>query len=65
MKVIDHDHMLAAPRNNTGFPTVGGFATDEERDEAMTLASDVDLAWVRQGRENSGTARNIARRVAG
>lgn len=57
-------HMLAAPRNNAGFPTVGGFATDEERDEAMTLASDVDIAWVRPGRENSGTARNLSRRSA-
>lgn len=55
-------HMLAAPRNNIGFSAVGGFASDEERDEAMTLASDVDIAWVRPGRENSGTARNLARR---
>lgn len=58
-------HMFDSPRNNIGwFPTVGGFKSDEERDAAMTAASTVDLAWVRPGRENSGTARNLARRRA-
>lgn len=42
---------------------VGGFQSDEERDSAMTAASDYDIAWVRPGRENSGTARNIKRRL--
>jgi hypothetical protein len=55
-------HMLEAPRLNLGFPTVGGFASDEGRDAAMTLASDFDIAWVRPGRENSGTQRNFNRR---
>ncbi len=41
---------------------IGGFKTDEERDAAMTVASDVDIAWVRPGREKSGTARNLERR---
>ncbi len=55
-------HMLQSPRNNVGFPTVGGFKTDEARDEAMTLASFDDIAWVRPGRESSGTAKNLKRR---
>ncbi|HSX23326.1 MAG TPA: hypothetical protein VLE97_11185 [Gaiellaceae bacterium] len=56
-------HMLEKPRNNVGgFPTIGGFATDADRDAAMTAASDADIAWVRPGRTNSGTAANLARR---
>ena len=55
-------HMFTSPRNNAGFETVGGFKSDKERDEAMTAASDYDIAWVRPGRESSGTARNLARR---
>ena len=56
-------HMLDRPRNNVGgFPTVGGFATDGDRDAAMTGASDADIAWVRPGRTSSGTAANLARR---
>lgn len=56
-------HMLTAPRFNVGdFPVVGGFASDSARDAAMTEASTADIAWVRPGREKSGTARNLARR---
>jgi hypothetical protein len=55
-------HMLIAPRHNHGFPCVGGFAGDRDRDAAMTAASDDDIAWIRPGREHSGTARNLARR---
>ena len=56
-------HMLEAPRNNVGgFPTVGGYASDGDRDAAMTAASDADIAWVRPGRTRSGTAANLARR---
>lgn len=42
-------HMLERPRNRFGAMNglVGGFASDEERDSAMTEASDVDIAWVR------------------
>lgn len=58
-------HMLEKPRNLEGqFKTVGGFKTDGERDQAMTAASDKDIAWVRPGREKSGTAKNLARRDA-
>ena len=56
-------HMFEMPRCNSGFKTVGGFKTDTERDEAMTKASDADIAWVRPGREKSGTAKNLNRRI--
>jgi hypothetical protein len=57
-------HMLERPRNLIAdFATIGGFTNDKERDEAMTLASDYDIAWVRQGREKSGTAKNLERRI--
>lgn len=55
-------HMFEAPRFNEGFPTRGGFDSDGARDEAMTQASDRDVAWVRPGREKSGTAKNLRRR---
>ena len=40
----------------------GGFKSDEERDSAMTKASDFDIAFVKDNRWNSGTAQNIKRR---
>jgi hypothetical protein len=56
-------HMFQSPRNNAGSsPTKGGFASDEERDTAMTHSSTEDIAWIRPGREKSGTAKNLARR---
>lgn len=55
-------HMFTKPRHCKGHPTKGGFKSDRERDEAMTAASDADIAWVRPGREKSGTARNLERR---
>lgn len=55
-------HMFTSPRHNAGFPTVGGFESDDTRDAAMTAASDEDIAWVRPGREKSGTAKNLKRR---
>lgn len=57
-------HMFKKPRNNIGgWPCIGGFRTDENRDICMTLHSNVDIAWFRPGRENSGTAKNIMRRL--
>ena len=57
-------HMFDSPRNNLRpWTTVGGFLTDLARDEAMTLASTDDIAMVRPGREKSGTAKNLARRM--
>lgn len=44
------------------YPTVGGWRSDVDRDWGMTLASDVDVAWVRKGKERSGTAQNLWRR---
>jgi len=55
-------HAYQAPRHNQDFYTVGGFPSQNAKDKAMTEASDYDIAWVRAGREDSGTARNIARR---
>jgi len=56
-------HMFKSTRNNVGsHPTSGGYRSDAERDTAMTQASDADIAWIRPGREDSGTAKNIARR---
>ena len=56
-------HMFDNPRNNAGgFSTAGGFKNDKERDAAMTNNSDADIAWVRPGREKSGTAKNLSRR---
>jgi hypothetical protein len=55
-------HMFGSPRYNAGFPTEGRFQSDEERDNAMTDNSDSDIAWVRKGREKSGTQKNLDRR---
>jgi len=55
-------HMFECPRNNPGFPTCGGFQSDIERDEQMTRDSHQDIAWVRPGREKSGTQKNLNRR---
>jgi hypothetical protein len=59
-------HMFDSPRNNKGnFITAGGFKSDDKRDSAMTMFSHYDIAWVRPGKENSGTAKNIQRRKSG
>ena len=61
-------HMFDSPRNHVSDGSgnrprlMGGYRSDSKRDEAMTKASDADIAWVRDGREQSGTAKNIARR---
>jgi hypothetical protein len=55
-------HMFESPRYNAGFTTEGGFLTDKERDSCMTDNSDRDIAWVREGRERSGTQKNLDRR---
>lgn len=62
-KVIVY-HMYDKPRNINPLitQTVGGFKTDEERDYAMSRDSDEDIAFVRWGKFNSGTAQNIIRR---
>lgn len=55
-------HMFTTPRTTVGFPLKGGFEDDLSRDQAMTKDSDFDIAWVRPGRESSGTAENLKRR---
>jgi len=57
-------HAYENPRNNMGdFQTCGGFTSQTKKDAAMTAASDADIAWVRLGYEDSGTARNLKRRL--
>ena len=57
-------HMFTEPRHCNSKITnlVGGFKTDDERDEAMTKASVEDIAFVRDCNKLSGTAKNILRR---
>ncbi len=72
-------HRGRTPRQTIkpGCNLVGMFKTDEERDTAMTLNSDIDIAWVRLASEASklygsaynphrisGTQRNLDRRLA-
>lgn len=57
-------HMFIKPRYYVeGFPLRGGYISDEDRDSSMTKDSDYDIAYVRVGKENSGTAINLARRI--
>lgn len=57
-------HMFHTPRYAvSGFYKFGGFQSDLERDTQATNDSDYDIAWVRPGRESSGTAKNIERRT--
>ena len=44
------------------FKTKGGYDSDISRDAAMTMESDMDIAFIRAGRWTSGTAQNILRR---
>lgn len=57
-------HMLESPRyyNKKVVNFVGGFKSDDERDEAMTDASNEDIAYVRDCNVISGTGKNILRR---
>lgn len=72
-------HMFAFPRNTPLNKAVddfdnyedndqvyfkGGFHSDIERDSAMTSVSDIDIAFVKDNRWNSGTAQNIKRRCS-
>jgi len=58
-------HMFENPRTPRikGFTYIGGFTSDNERDTAMTNASDADIALILKGKEKSGTAKNILRRL--
>lgn len=58
-------HMFERPRHlgSEDFKLKGGFTSDEERDSAMTRDSDIDIAFLREGKRKSGTAQNILRRL--
>jgi hypothetical protein len=56
-------HMFTSPRNTVpSAKLMGGFEDDDSRDAAMTQASTYDIAWVRKGKEKSGTQKNLDRR---
>lgn len=56
-------HAGRRPRHHSaGFAVCGDYASQSAKDAAMTAASNYDIAWVRPGKETSGTARNLARR---
>lgn len=49
--------------NNKITNRVPNFSDDIARDSAMTRNSNEDIAFIRVGKENSGTAQNILRRI--
>lgn len=56
-------HAGMKARNLYGmFNIQGRYHSQTEKDKAMTAVSGYDIAWVRPGKEMSGTARNISRR---
>ena len=57
-------HMGDKPMNlfSNDVMLVGGFTTDNERDEAMTFDSDQDIAFIYDETKWSGTGQNILRR---
>ena len=57
-------HMIYAPMecNDKIKHLIGGFDNDIDRDSYMTMFSNEDIAFVRKGKEDSGTAQNIIRR---
>lgn len=58
-------HMFKAPRYTAlrSVPTQGGFTSDIERDKAMTEHSDYDIAFIRKGKESSGTAQKYSKKM--
>jgi len=56
-------HMFDKPMNIDGdWETKGGFKDDIHRDSTMTVNSDIDIFWIRNWGDNSGTEQNILRR---
>ena len=57
-------HMFNSPRHLycQDFNLSGGYKSDIERDSAMTMNSDFDIAFITKGKWTSGTAQNILRR---
>lgn len=56
-------HISNKPQYNVGYPTISNFQSDFDRDFQMTLDSNEDILWIRKGKESSGTACNIDRRI--
>ena len=48
--------------HSSDWTLTGGFRCDIARDMTATSLTDYDIAWVRKGRDKSGTAKNIKRR---
>lgn len=60
----DYKVYYASPHPLGKYDPFYAFKTDIERDEAMTKASDYDLAYLRDNTKwDSGTAQNILRRL--
>ncbi len=63
---VYHCARFPSPRNNIamgGYPVIAVGRSQAAKDRAMTEASDFDIAWVRPGKEKSGTADNLRRRA--
>ena len=56
-------HLSTRPMFNAGFKTIGNFNSDHDRDFSMTTNSNEDIVWIRKGKERSGSAYNIDRRI--
>jgi len=56
-------HMGDNPKNFVGdWKTKGGYNSHIHRDSVMTNVSDIDIFWIREWGQNSGTEQNILRR---
>lgn len=61
---VYHCARFRSPRHHVGgCPVVAAGDSQAAKDRAMTKASDYDVAWVRPGKEKSGTADNLRRRA--
>lgn len=60
--MIYHMHEEPSYLADGDWDTMPGYDNDIDRDTAMTRDSDKDIAFIREGKENSGTAQNILRR---
>lgn len=63
--VVTVYHLFESSRVDLGpdIPSIGNYPNHTQCDAAMTAASDYDIAWIRPGKEKSGTARNLQRRA--
>ncbi len=59
---VYHQYSFPNKFASMNFELKGNYRSDVDRDWAMTMGSDIDIAWVREGKERSGTAQNLFRR---